>query len=56
MYPADLDVDYPDHFSLGLVLVKWWLLAIPHYVIITICSPVPAAGAVRRLIGILIEH
>lgn len=33
-YPAHLDVDYPEHLSRGLVLVKWWLLAIPHYVVI----------------------
>ncbi|CAN5546765.1 hypothetical protein BH24ACT15_BH24ACT15_38410 [soil metagenome] len=33
-YPATLAVDYPDHLSRGLVLVKWWLLAIPHYIII----------------------
>jgi hypothetical protein len=35
-YPARLDVDYPDHLSRGLVLVKWWLLAIPHYIVVTI--------------------
>jgi hypothetical protein len=28
-YPAQLDVEYPEHLSRGLVLVKWWLLAIP---------------------------
>ncbi|MFI1460979.1 DUF4389 domain-containing protein [Nocardia carnea] len=33
-YPADLDVDYPPTLHRGLVLVKWWLLAIPHYLII----------------------
>ena len=33
-YPADFDVDYPERLSRGLVLVKWWLLAIPHYLIV----------------------
>ncbi len=33
-YPAHLDVEYPDHLSHGLVLVKWWLLAIPHYLVV----------------------
>jgi hypothetical protein len=33
-YPADLQVDYPERLSNGLVLVKWWLLAIPHYVVL----------------------
>ena len=33
-YPATLDVPYPEHLSRGLVLVKWWLLAIPHYIIV----------------------
>ena len=33
-YPADFDVDYPEHLSHGLVLIKSWLLAIPHLIII----------------------
>jgi hypothetical protein len=35
-YPAELDVAYPEHLSRGLVLVKWWLLAIPHYFVISL--------------------
>jgi hypothetical protein len=35
-YPADFTVDYPEHLSRGLVLVKWWLLALPHYVIVAL--------------------
>jgi hypothetical protein len=33
-YPADLEVEYPTHLTPGLALVKWWLLAIPHYIIV----------------------
>lgn len=37
-YPADLDVEYPEKLSQGLVLVKWWLLAIPQYIVVNILS------------------
>ena len=35
-YPAHFDVAYPERLSRGLVLVKWWLLAIPQYIVVGI--------------------
>ncbi|MEU8516683.1 DUF4389 domain-containing protein [Kitasatospora sp. NPDC048722] len=32
-YPARLSIAYPGELSRGLVLVKWWLLALPHYLV-----------------------
>jgi hypothetical protein len=37
-YPADLSIDYPEKLSRGLIWVKWWLLAIPHWIIIGIAK------------------
>jgi hypothetical protein len=33
-YPAALDITYTPRLSRGLVLVKWWLLALPHYLLL----------------------
>lgn len=33
-YPVRLDVTYPERLSRGLVWVKSWLLAIPHYLVV----------------------
>jgi Domain of unknown function (DUF4389) len=35
-YPATLEVRYPERLSRGLVLIKWWLLAISHYLIVAV--------------------
>jgi hypothetical protein len=57
-YPARLDVEYPQHLSRGLVLVKWWLLALPHYVIVALLAgggwAVWHVGYGGGLIGVLV--
>ena len=35
-YPARLTVAYPQSLSRGLFLVKWWLLALPHYLVVAV--------------------
>jgi hypothetical protein len=52
-YPADLAVEYPERLSRGLVLVKSWLLAIPHYLVVAALSGgvgVHVGGAVTSLV------
>jgi hypothetical protein len=43
-YPARLDVERPQGLSRGLVLVKWWLLALPHYLIVGVFAGGAWAG------------
>jgi hypothetical protein len=43
-YPARLDVEYPQALSRGLVLVKWWLLALPQYLIVAVFAGGAVAG------------
>lgn len=44
-YPAELDVIYPERLSRGLVLIKWWLLVIPHLLIVGIITGGVAAAS-----------
>jgi len=43
-YPARLSVEYPARLSRGLVLVKSWLLALPHYFIVAVFAGGAWAG------------
>lgn len=45
-YPAELSVPYPERLSRGLVLVKWWLLAIPHLLIVGILTGTYSTSAI----------
>jgi hypothetical protein len=47
-YPARLELRYPERLSRGLVLVKWWLLAIPQYVVVGIIAGNGSFGTTRR--------
>ena len=44
-YPATLEIQYPERLSRGLVLVKWWLLAIPQYIVVGIFAGGGALGS-----------
>lgn len=35
-FPAHLEIAYPERLSRGLVLVKWWLLAMPQYIVVSV--------------------
>ena len=51
-YPATLEVEYPERLSRGLVLVKWWLLALPQYVVVGIFGW--GVGAHGGLVAVLV--
>lgn len=38
-YPGDLAVDYPERLARWTVLVKWWLLGLPHIVLCWAMEP-----------------
>ena len=52
-YPARLDVEYPERLSRGLVWVKWWLLAIPQYLVVAVFTGGAGPRYGGGLIGIL---
>jgi hypothetical protein len=52
-YPADLTIQYPATLSRGLVLVKWWLLAIPHYIIVGIFQGGGKGGGLVLILAII---
>ena len=43
-YPARLIVEPPQELSRGLVLVKTWLLALPHYLVVAVFAGGAVAG------------
>ena len=53
-YPANLEVEYPERLSRGLVFVKWWLLAIPHYIVMSFLSGGAGPRAGGGLTGVLV--
>jgi hypothetical protein len=53
-YPATLTVAYPERLSRGLVLVKWWLLAIPQYLVVGIIGGLCFATNSGGLVGLLV--
>lgn len=55
-YPADFDVAYAPELSRRLVLVKWWLLIIPHAVVLAIVlgSSTGGQGSAPGLLYLLV--
>lgn len=51
--PAWLSIDYPQELNRWLVLVKWWLLAIPHYIVLLFLSIAAVIVAVIAFFAVL---
>jgi hypothetical protein len=51
-YPATLEIDYQESRSRGWTMIKWWLLAIPQFVIVSIFAGGPRWEC--GLIGVLV--
>lgn len=53
-YPTHWELAYPERLSRGLVLVKWWLLILPHYLVVALLlGGLRAPWADFGLIGLL---
>ena len=52
-YPARLHVEYPGELSRGQALIKWWLLAIPHYLIVAVLLGGFHAGTAGPSFGLI---
>jgi hypothetical protein len=52
-YPCSIEVPYPETLSRGLVLIKWWLLAIPHYIVLSVFDSLITVLLLIAALGIL---
>ncbi|SFC19847.1 DUF4389 domain-containing protein [Streptomyces aidingensis] len=43
-YPLRVRLAYPERLSRGLVLVKWWLLALPQYLVVAVLTGAGGGG------------
>ncbi len=61
-YPARVEACMDQPLSRGLVLVKWWLLALPHYLIVAVflggswTATSRAPGGLITLLVVISEH